>query len=223
MKNKYDAVIFDLDGTLIDSMWVWEDVDDQFLKENNLTLHENLETHLEGKGFTETAEFFKEYFNLEHSVEDIKIRWNDIASVNYREKVVLKEDVIEFLEYLKSKGMKMGIATSNSRVLVEIILKKFEIDKYFSSVKISCDVEKGKPFPFVYQAVASELGVECSRCLVFEDVVNGVLAGKRAGMTVWGIEDRQSEESKQRVKEVADNWVNDYKEAISYLEAIKLK
>ncbi|ONI44731.1 hypothetical protein AN642_02150 [Epulopiscium sp. SCG-B10WGA-EpuloA2] len=108
----------------------------------------------------------------------------------------------------------MAIATSNGREIVEAILEKHDISKFFNTIVTSCEVEKGKPHPFVYLKTAEFLGVEPDKCLVFEDVPNGIIAAKAAGMTAFGIEDMQNDTTKQRAKELADRWIIDYNEVI---------
>ena len=108
----YKAVVFfDLDGTLIDSMWVWEEIDRQFLGKRNILLDHNMDPELEGKSFTETAEYFKERFKLDMEIEDIKAESNDLAFEFYSTKVPLKKGAKKFLEALKAHGIKVGIAT----------------------------------------------------------------------------------------------------------------
>ncbi|WP_010167864.1 HAD family hydrolase [Candidatus Epulonipiscium viviparus] len=214
----YEAVIFDLDGTLIDSMWVWEQIDIEFLQKKGYVIDEAAINQIEGAGFTETAEFFKKHFNLAMSVEEIKETWREMAIKMYVERVDLKNGAKEFLEFLKAHNVKMAIATSNGREIVEAILEKHDIAKFFETVVTSCDVEKGKPHPFVYLKTAEILEVAPSRCLVFEDVPNGIIAGKNAGMTVFGIEDAQREDAKRRAKDLCDRWVMDYNEVIDILK-----
>ncbi|MGL5675690.1 MAG: HAD family hydrolase, partial [Cellulosilyticaceae bacterium] len=185
MKKAYKAVLFDLDGTLIDSMWVWEKIDEVFLGKYNITPPKDMDSVLEGKSFTETATYFKERFRLDESVEAIKDCWNQLAWEFYTQQVPLKPGVASFLDYLKEKNIKMGIATSNSVELVTAVLEHLGIQGYFETVRTSCEVEKGKPHPYIYLKVAEELGVAPEDCLVFEDVPNGVRAGLNAGMDVW--------------------------------------
>ena len=131
MNKQYDAVIFDLDGTLIDSMWVWEKIDETFLSELGLTVPKDMDKILEGKSFTETAVYFRERFKLEMSIEAIKERWNEMAWEFYTHKVPLKEGAKDFLVWLKEKNIKMGSATSNSIELVEAVLEALNIRDYF--------------------------------------------------------------------------------------------
>lgn len=219
IKEKFDAVIFDLDGTLVDSMWVWDKIDEAFLASHNIEKPNDMNEDLEGKGFTETAIYFKERFNLEMSVEEIKACWNEMAWDFYTHKVPLKHGVKEFLEWLSVQNIKMGIASSNSIELITAVLKALEVESYFTHIKTSCEVGKGKPFPDIYLKVAEELGVEPERCLVFEDIPNGVRAGKSAGMTVWAVEDGQENELRVDLIKLADRFVKDYYEAKAVLSA----
>lgn len=218
LKEKIEAVIFDLDGTLIDSMWVWKELDRTFLETYGLTVPDDMEKELEGKSFTETAEYFKTRFKLHLSVEEIKETWNQMAWQFYTQQVELKEGVREFLQWLKKENIKMGIATSNSIQLVTGVLQALQIQDYFTQIRTSCEVGRGKPFPDIYLKVADDLKVNPKNCLVFEDIPNGILAGKNAGMIAWGVEDRQSVELKKELIELADDFVENYRVAKIKLE-----
>ena len=215
--KQYKAVIFDLDGTLVDSMWVWEEIDKQFLGKRNIPIPNNMDKVLEGKSFTETAQYFKEKFELSISVEEIKNEWNEAAWEYYTTRVVLKKGAKKFLELLSTYNIKMGIATSNSTLLVEAVLKALGISGYFEVIRTSCEVGRGKPFPDIYLKVAEDLGVKPSDCLVFEDIPNGVRAGKNAGMTVGCIKDRQRDEQWKEAMMLADFSIEDYEEVINDL------
>ena len=119
MLSQIKAVIFDLDGTLVDSMGLWKDIDIEFLGERGITYEDDLQEKIEGMSFTETAVYFKEYYHLDESVEELKKIWNQMAEYKYRYEVLPKPGVIEFLDTLKKKKIKMGIATQkgyNDRV-----------------------------------------------------------------------------------------------------------
>lgn len=210
MLKDIDAVIFDLDGSLVDSMWIWRDIDIEYLGRFGISLPENLQTEIEGKSFSETAHFFKERFQLPVSIEAIKEDWNRMAWDKYSHQVPLKEGVNEFLELCRSKNIKLGIATSNSRELVENVASVHGLDDYFSCIMTSCDVEKGKPAPDIYLAVAKELQVKPARCLVFEDVIPGIQAGKAAGMKVCAVEDEYSAHQQEEKKALADYFIESF-------------
>lgn len=218
MKRTFDAVIFDLDGTLVDSMWVWPKIDEVYLGRFGIEVPSTLESEFEGMSFTETALYVKERFNIQDDIEQIKADWNTLAFEFYAKEVLLKESVRDFLEYIKAQGIKVGIATSNSHELVKTVLEAQGIMHHFEVIRTSCEVEKGKPYPYVYNKVAEDLGVEPNRCLAFEDVPNGVLAAKRAGMTVCAIRDRQDEVMEEVLKQEAHYFVEDYKNVITYFE-----
>lgn len=214
MLKDIKAVIFDLDGTLVDSMWIWKDIDIEFLSQYGIELPSDLQDCIEGMSFTETATYVKERFRLPTSVEEIKSIWNQMAYEKYLNEVPLKEGVLEFLIYLKNNNIKTGIATSNSVELVKTVIKKHEIDKYFDAVHTSCEVAKGKPAPDIYEFVASKLGVEPEDCLVFEDVIQGIMAGKSAKMTVCAIDDEFSKHQLEQKIELADHIITSYCELL---------
>jgi len=209
-----DAVIFDLDGTLIDSMWMWRSIDIEYLARFGLDMPDNLQEEIEGMSFSETAVYFKNRFKLKDSLEQIKSDWNAMAWDKYLNEVPLKEGAIELLKYLKEAKIPAGIATSNSRELAELIINKLNIAEYFASIRTSCEVLKGKPSPDIYLLVARDLGVEPARCLVFEDIIQGIMAGKNAGMKVCAVYDEFSEKYTEEKIKLADYYINSLKELL---------
>lgn len=214
MLKDIDAVIFDLDGTLVDSMWMWETIDIEYLARFGLEFPKDLQASIEGMSFSETAVYFKDRFNLPDSLDQIKSDWNKMAWDKYLHEVPLKDGVIDFLEYLSSRNIPAGIATSNSRELVDLIIEKHNIGGYFKSIRTSCEVEKGKPSPDIYLLVASDLMVEPERCLVFEDVIHGVMAGKNANMKVCSVYDKFSENDEKQKIRLSDYYIRSMKEII---------
>ena len=209
LKNK-KAVIFDLDGTLVDSMWMWKAIDIEYLGKFGIPLPPTLQKDIEGMSFSETAVYFKETFQIPDSLDKIKADWNQMAYDKYTKEVPLKNGVGEFLERCKENGIKFGIATSNSRELVDATLEALKIREYFDCVMTACEVTKGKPAPDIYLAVAENIGVNPKDCLVFEDIEMGILAGKRAGMQVCAVEDDFSMNQIDKKKELADYYIKDY-------------
>lgn len=214
MLQNIDAVIFDMDGTIIDSMWMWKDIDIEYLKIHGIKMPKDLQKSVEGLSFTETAVYFKDRFNLSDTVEKIKDDWNKMAWSKYETEVPLKEDVLEFLTYLKQNNIKMGIATSNYRKLTDLVLDKLKIREYFDSVRTADEVQSGKPSPDIYLLVAKDLNVEPSRCLVFEDVVHGIMAGLSANMKVCAVYDEHSKNDSKQKKALADYYIHSMSEVL---------
>lgn len=212
MLRGIDAVIFDLDGSLVDSMWMWHEIDIEYLGRYQLTVPTDLQQQIEGFSFSETAQYFKKRFQLPDSLEEIKRTWNEMAWDKYMHEVPLKPGAAQFLELCRQKGIKLGIATSNSRELVSNVADAHGLHDYFSCIMTGCDVGKGKPAPDIYLAVARQLEVLPQRCLVFEDIIPGIMAGKAAGMTVCAVEDAYSLEQTREKKELADYYIKDFYE-----------
>ncbi len=214
MLNNIKAVLFDLDGTLIDSMSVWKDIDIEFLGNYGIELPDDLQNSIEGMSFTETADYFKRRFQFKESVEEIKAIWNEMAYEHYTQYVKLKDGVLDFLSYLRSHKIKTGISTSNSIELVQGVLKAKEIEPYFDAVVTACQVNVGKPSPDIYLETARLLNVEPGNCLVFEDIPMGIMAGKNANMKVCTIYDDFSKNQDIKKRSLADYYINTFNEVL---------
>ncbi len=210
MLENIDAVIFDLDGSLVDSMWMWRAIDIEYLGRFGISLPEDLQAKIEGMSFTETAVYFKRVFQIPDSLDKMKDDWNKMAWDKYTNEVPLKPGIPEFLDGCKRLGIKLGIATSNSRELVENIAEVHHLRDYFSCIMTGCDVERGKPAPDIYLAVAKAFQVLPERCLVFEDIIPGIQAGKSAGMRVCAVEDAYSVSARDEKAELADYYIENY-------------
>lgn len=212
-KNK-KAMIFDLDGTLVDSMWMWYDIDVEYLGRFGITIPEGLQADIEGMSFSETAVYFKERFNIPDSIEKIKDDWNQMAWDKYTHEVPMKEGASEFIKACRERGILLGIATSNSRELVENIIAVHGMKEDFACIMTGCDVDRGKPAPDIYLAAAKGLNVDPVDCLVFEDIIPGIQAGKNAGMEVCAIEDEYSLYQLEEKAKLADYYIKDYFELL---------
>lgn len=212
MLQDIKAVIFDLDGSLVDSMWIWKHIDIEYLGRFGIEIPDGLQKDIEGKSFSETAVYFKERFQIPDSLEKMKEDWNKMAWDKYVHEVMLKPGAGDFLNYCIGHGIKLGIATSNSRALVEAVADARGFGKNFDCIMTACEVEKGKPSPDIYLAVADRLGVDPVQCLVFEDITAGIMAGKNAGMRVCAVEDTYSLHQTEDKKKLADYYIRDYYE-----------
>lgn len=217
MLRDIEAVLFDLDGSLVDSMWIWREIDIAYLDRFGISLPEDLQSQIEGMSFSETAEYFKRRFQIPDSIDQIKEDWNRMAWDQYTYNVPLKEGARAFVEYCQNAGIRLGIATSNSRALVENVIKVHGLFGSFDCIVTACDVEKGKPAPDVYLEAAKKCGVRPENCLVFEDIIPGIMAGKAAGMKVCAVRDEYSLDQDEEKKRLSDFYITDYSDIMEGL------
>ncbi|MEA4828352.1 MAG: HAD family phosphatase [Clostridium sp.] len=214
MLNNIKGAIFDMDGTLIDSIWVWIKINIDFLAKRNIECPDNLKEEIEHLSFEETAVYFKKRFGLSDSIQEICDEWNNMAFEEYKNRVKLKPGAKNYLNILKSSGIKIGLATSNCRLLLETALKENGIYHYFDAITTTDEVSRGKQFPDVYLLAAERLGVSPKECMVFEDILPAVIGAKSAGMKVIGIHDENSKHQMDDISSIADRYVHEYSELI---------
>jgi len=217
MLTNIKAAIFDLDGTLIDSMWVWGKIDEDYFKKRNMDLPFNLKSQIEHLSFDDTAAYFKSNFGILDTIEEIKKEWMDFAYVQYLNHVKLKPGVIEFLSLLKTLNIRIGLATSSSKHLLEAVLQANGIYHYFDSITITDEVSRGKDYPDVYLLAAKKLGVNPEECIVFEDILPAVKGAKAAGMKVVGVYDDFSKEQREDIIIHADIYILEYHEITNFI------
>lgn len=214
MLENTDAIIFDVDGTIADSMWMWKQIDIEYLGRFGIKLPEDLQKKIEGMSFRETAIYFKNTFGITDAIEKMMDDWNEMAAHKYQYEITLKPGVLQFINICKEKRIPLGIATSNSVELLSYFLKAQNLERVFEVIITGSDGLKGKPAPDMYLEVAKRLNVEPSRCLVFEDIIPGILAGKRAGMKVCAVDDLYSKDVLLEKKKEADYFIDSFEELI---------
>lgn len=216
LKN-IEAIIFDLDGSLVDSMWIWPEVDEEYFVKYGLTKPEGFYEEMEGKSYTEVAQLYLDTFpQLPCTIDEIKQEWNDMTYEKYCTEVPLKPGAREMIETLYAQGVRFGIASSNSIDLVKAVIRALGVEQYFDSIHTSCEVRTGKPAPDVYLLAARDLQIVPEHCLVFEDVPMGILAGKNAGMRVCAVDDRFSKNLEEKKRSLAYYYIKDYYDIINH-------
>lgn len=214
MLENIKGAIFDLDGTLVDSMWVWSKIDIDYLESKGHALPENLNSEICHLSFTQTANYFKERFSLSDSIDTILKDWNNMAYNHYSENVKLKDGVKEFLDKLKQNNIKIALATSNSVPLLEACLKNNGIYDYFDSITTTDEVSNGKNCPDVYLLAAKKLNINPKNCIVFEDILPAIKGAKAADMTVIAVSDKHSLNDLDEIINHSDKYINSYFELI---------
>ncbi|MDZ4183314.1 MAG: HAD family phosphatase [Candidatus Cloacimonadaceae bacterium] len=209
----YKSIIFDLDGTLIDSMSLWREVDTEFLAKRGIDVPDDLFAHLpQGNSFIQTAKYFKDRFGLEDSVESVMLEWTDMVRWHYANSIGLKDGAFELVKSLRDRKIPLGLGTSNSFELAETALSFNGIWDCFDSVVTGDMHLMGKPFPDIYLKSAENLKLEPNACCVIEDTLSGIRAAKAAGMTAIAIYDADSIPEHPLIKAEADFFALDYSE-----------
>ncbi|MCI1966174.1 MAG: HAD family phosphatase [Oscillospiraceae bacterium] len=204
---KYTAAIFDLDGTLLDSMKVWEQVDREFLGRRKLSFTPDYTEKVSAMSFAEAARYTVERFHLGEAPEELMREWNEMVTEQYAHHIVLKPGARECLRFLRERGFVFGVATALSPQLYGPVLCNNGIYDEFRAFASVPEVARGKEFPDVYLLCAKRLGAEPGGCIVFEDVLEGLRGAKAAGMAAVGVHDAISGLSEQTARTVADGYI----------------
>ena len=184
-----DAVVFDMDGVIVDSEQVWDDVREQLAKERGGRWHEGAQGAMMGMSSPEWSAYMHDEIGLPESPEEINDEVVARMLDRYREKLPLIDGAVEAVRRLAAE-FRLGVASSSNRPLIETVLERAGIAGLFEAVVSSEEVSGGKPAPDVYLEAARRLGVEPSRSVAIEDSASGIRSAHAAGMHVVAIPNR---------------------------------
>lgn len=210
---KFDAAIFDLDGTLLNSMDIWEQIDIAFLQKRNLPVPTNYVTEICARSFEEAAQYTIELFGLSETADDIIREWNDMASYEYAHNVKLLPHALDYLLHLKSLGIKLAVATGLPKEMFLPCLENNSVLGMFDVLCSTDEVRRGKEFPDVFELAAKRLQTAPERCIVFDDVLPAVKSAKQANMIVCGVYDKYSDHHRAEIERIADYYIQDFNTA----------
>lgn len=213
IKN-FKGAIFDLDGTLLDSMHIWHDVDEEFFKRRNLTVTSEYVEVIKNMHLKAAAVYTKEKYGIKESIDEIVEEWLDLCAKGYLNNVDLKEGVFEYLKSLHEKGVKMAFATASEKQVCESTLKKHKIFDFFSASAYVSEINIGKTEPDIYLLAAKRLGLGAEDCVVYEDIIEGVRGAKKGGFTVCGVFDKSSADDEAVIRQAADRYIKSFKELL---------
>lgn len=213
LKN-IEGAVFDLDGTLLDSSWVWEKVDEKFLGDRGFQVPDDYVDEISPLGAERAAVYTIERFGLNVDKDDIVREWIEMAKKEYATEVVCKPYAKEFLEELHKLNIKMAVATSSDRELFMKTLEREGILKYFQKIVTVDEVERGKGYPDIYEEAARRIKVNPHKCLVFEDILAGVTGASLGEFNVVAVFDEKSKHNWEKIKSISKYSINDYKELL---------
>ena len=181
-----EAVVFDLDGVIVDSEQVWDDVREQLAHERGGTWHEGAQADMMGMSSPEWSRYMHERIGLPESPEEINDEVVRRMLERYRESLPLIAGSVDAVRRLAG-AFTLGVASSSNRSLIEVVLDRARIADLFAAVVSSEEVARGKPAPDVYLEAAGRLGVEPARCAAIEDSSNGIRSAHAAAMRVIAV------------------------------------
>ena len=203
------GAIFDFDGTLVDSMFIWDTFGEDYLrtlgKEPRVNLTETFKTFT----LEQAAEYYREHYGVTLSVGEIVDGVNEMVAEIYRTKVALKNGVPEFLRDLQIKGVKMCVATVTDRPIVEDVLVSLGIRDFFVEILTCAEVGYNKETPHIYRAALGVLGTKKDETVVFEDALHALITAKKDGFKVAAVYDRH-ERNQTQMKENSDYYITNY-------------
>lgn len=209
----YDAAIFDMDGTIVDSLGIWEKIDRMFLEEKRgIKVPRDYVHAIAAMSFREIAEYTIKRFGLSDTPEALMQEWTEMAVHEYTYNIGLKPFAEEYLRHLKENGMKIALCTSSPTFFCEPVLKSNGIYDVFDAFATTCDAGIGKNSPEVFLLAAQRVGVTPDKCIVFEDTVQAAESAKKAGMAVCGVYDDRNRDIQERLKAVCDYYVMGFHE-----------
>lgn len=211
----FKGAIFDLDGTLADSVYVWKKVDKVFFNKRNMEIPPDYTKKINSLSFEETAFFTKKEYNIKESVEEIMEEWFDCAINEYSYNVKPKKYAKEYLEKLKKDGIKIALATASPAILYEPFLKNNNLLKYFDVLTNVNAVAKSKEQPDIYEHCAKLLNVKCKDCVVFEDILRAINGAKKAGMYTIGVYDKYNEYMQEEIQNTAHKYIYSFEEMLT--------
>lgn len=206
------AIIFDLDGTVFDSMGIWEQIDREFLGERNITIPDDYFDTVLAMSFKEVAAYTIERFGLPETIEELQLDWNKRAAKAYASTIELKPYVKEYILSL-AQIYPLAVATSLPPELHRPALKRHGLLDAFELIVTTHEVGKGKDSPLIFQETAKRLGLKPDDCLLFEDVLEGITSAKAIDMPVIGVFDEFSAKDWEAIQQQADDWIEDFSRA----------
>ncbi len=205
------AVIFDLDGTLVDSMGVWKQIDIDFFKQNGMdTVPEDFAKNIAHLSFLEMAQFVIDTYHFQRTPQEIVDTWIQMSIKAYSHDVMTKPGAQKLLKQIKESGIKISLATTNKKELVSPCLKNNGIDQYFDYCLNVNEIKSNKSEPLIYLKLAEKMNSTPNETLVFEDILMGINTAHNAGFKTVAIYDEASKNQQESLKRIADYYIGDF-------------
>lgn len=206
------GIIFDVDGTLLNSMQIWNELGTRYLKARGIEAEPDLDKILFSLSLDEGCLYLKNQYSLEESVKEIADDIIKIMENFYLYEAKLKAGVKEFLKRMQKNGIPMIVATSSDKKIVELAFESLKITEYFTEIVTCTELKASKREPKIYLHCAKIIGTTPDETAVFEDVLHGIKSAKKAGFVAVAVEDFSSCVDKKEIMSIADYYIKDFTE-----------
>jgi HAD superfamily hydrolase (TIGR01509 family) len=217
MKNaqmNFSGIIFDLDGTLIDSMSAWENIGSSFLKKHGIDPREDLNKVIKTMSFAESARYFIAVYGVKMTEEQVGDEINGMIRENYQKHIRLKPFVKETLDQYLNQGIKMAILTATHKSLTELVLSRYGLLSHFEFILTSGMVGLPKSQPEIYHQAAKQLALPKQQIAIFEDALYCIQAARASGCYLVGVYDESSKNDWDEIKNSSDCTIMSFKELL---------
>lgn len=218
LDHEFNTVIFDMDGTLIDSTGIWHEIDKEFFAKRGMELPKDYAQHIVHLGLTQAAVYTKETYHLKESIQEIMQEWHDMSIDMYKYHVPLKEGALELLKLFKKNGVKMAIATANDEPLYRPCIDRLGIGEYFDEIADVNTAKEGKQSAKIYLDLAKKLASEPRNTLVLEDMPTCVKTAFKSGFLTVAVYDDASKAYDQEKKDNSNMFINNFSELLEVLK-----
>lgn len=209
---KIQGAVFDVDGTLLDSMYVWKDVGDRYLQSKGIVPQPDMEERVRTMSMPQVADYCRREYGLTESPQQIMDEINGLVLQSYREEVQPKKGVPALLDALKARGIKLAVATASDRCLIEAALERTGLLPRFDVFLTCTEVGEGKDSPAIFRKAAELLGCSPEETVIFEDSLYAMKTAKAAGFRVAAVYDASEEAHQEEIRGLADYYIRSFEE-----------
>lgn len=208
------GAIFDVDGTLLDSMQVWWDVVVDFFKLYNAELSYDEAKEFKEMTMKESIPLIKQRLNLDQSYEELSETFKNMGLMQYKTNIPLKSGADKYLKQLHDNGVKIALATSGYEELCKTAFTRLGVWQYIDACAFSSEVGVNKSKPDVYLLAAERIGVPPEECMVYEDILTGIGGAKKGGFKTCAIFDETSADETEALKQLSDHYITGWEELL---------
>lgn len=212
---KIKGAIFDIDGTILDSMGIWVKITGDFFKRHGIDISNEQLLSYQSMSFEESLVGIQRTYLPHMPTQEMFDEFSKLAAFEYANSIPAKDGVCEYIRQLHNNGVKLAVATSGFPELAVSALKRLEIYDCFSAFAYSSEVGCSKSNPDIYLLAATRLGLTPESCTVYEDILTGIKSAKAAGFSTVAIADNTNSADKERLIQHSDRYITGWDELLS--------